>query len=217
MTRTPTPTQRWMADHPGDKPCPMDGLAAHMWRSSAREFCAHFGYRTAHATYVHPKTIDSAGGIVFGSFPQEEKARSAVKQAQKSGQVQVTGLSTPNDMRSFVERLLRRVRRRWLRGIRRIPMLFQHDPAEPVGVWLELREDHRGLYARGRLIPEVARARAGLAMLYRAMGRPSDSEQAIADLVRFSPTPEAHSVAAELWTMFGEPGRAAEIRRRSPR
>ena len=27
----------------------------------------------------------------------------------------------------------------------RIPMLFQHDPAEPVGVWLELREDCRGL------------------------------------------------------------------------
>jgi HK97 family phage prohead protease len=46
-----------------------------------------------------------------------------------------------------------------LRGPRRVPMLFQHDPAEPVGVWLELREDHRGLYARGRLIPEVARAR----------------------------------------------------------
>jgi HK97 family phage prohead protease len=46
-----------------------------------------------------------------------------------------------------------------LRGPRRIPMLFQHDPAEPVGVWLELREDHRGLYARGKLIPEVARAR----------------------------------------------------------
>jgi uncharacterized protein len=46
-----------------------------------------------------------------------------------------------------------------LRGVRRIPMLFQHDPSEPVGVWLELREDDRGLYARGKLIPEVARAR----------------------------------------------------------
>ena len=45
------------------------------------------------------------------------------------------------------------------RGIHRVPMLFQHDPSEPIGVWLELREDHRGLYARGRLIPEVARAR----------------------------------------------------------
>ena len=51
------------------------------------------------------------------------------------------------------------------RGIRRIPMLFQHDPAEPVGVWLELREDTRGLYARGRLIPDVARARELLSLV----------------------------------------------------
>jgi HK97 family phage prohead protease len=51
------------------------------------------------------------------------------------------------------------------RGVRRIPMLFQHDPAEPIGVWLELREDQRGLYARGRLIPEVARARELLSLL----------------------------------------------------
>ena len=51
------------------------------------------------------------------------------------------------------------------RGVHRIPMLFQHDPAEPVGVWLELREDHRGLFARGRLIPEVARARELLSLL----------------------------------------------------
>lgn len=51
------------------------------------------------------------------------------------------------------------------RGVRRIPMLFQHDPAEPIGVWLELREDARGLFARGRLIPEVVRARELLALL----------------------------------------------------
>ena len=38
-------------------------------------------------------------------------------------------------------------------------MLFQHDPAEPVGVWLELHEDFRGLWARGKLIPDVTRAR----------------------------------------------------------
>jgi HK97 family phage prohead protease len=52
-----------------------------------------------------------------------------------------------------------------LRGTRRIPMLFQHDPAEPVGVWLDLKEDHRGLIARGRLIPDVARGRELLALL----------------------------------------------------
>ena len=51
------------------------------------------------------------------------------------------------------------------RGPRRIPMLFQHDPAEPVGVWLELVEDFRGLRARGRLIPDVARARELIALV----------------------------------------------------
>ncbi|MFY9687003.1 MAG: HK97 family phage prohead protease [Pseudolabrys sp.] len=51
------------------------------------------------------------------------------------------------------------------RGIRRIPMLFQHDPSEPVGIWLELREDFRGLFARGRLIPEVARGRELISLL----------------------------------------------------
>jgi uncharacterized protein len=51
------------------------------------------------------------------------------------------------------------------RGIRRVPMLFQHDPAEPVGVWLELYEDFRGLRARGKLIPDVARARELTALI----------------------------------------------------
>ena len=51
------------------------------------------------------------------------------------------------------------------RGVRRIPMLFQHDPAEPVGVWLELVEDFRGLRARGKLIPDVQRARELIALV----------------------------------------------------
>lgn len=51
------------------------------------------------------------------------------------------------------------------RGVRRVPMLFQHDPSEPIGVWLDLHEDVRGLFARGRLIPEVARAKELLALL----------------------------------------------------
>jgi phage head maturation protease len=38
-------------------------------------------------------------------------------------------------------------------------MLFQHDPAQPIGAWETIREDARGLYVRGRLIGEVARAR----------------------------------------------------------
>jgi hypothetical protein len=51
------------------------------------------------------------------------------------------------------------------RGLRKIPMLFQHDPAELVGIWLDLVEDFRGLRARGRLIPDVARGRELLALL----------------------------------------------------
>jgi HK97 family phage prohead protease len=51
------------------------------------------------------------------------------------------------------------------RGLRKIPMLFQHDPSEPVGVWLELVEDFRGLRARGRLIPDVMRARELLTLV----------------------------------------------------
>jgi HK97 family phage prohead protease len=51
------------------------------------------------------------------------------------------------------------------RGVRRVPMLFQHDPAEPIGVWLELREDHLGLKARGKLIPDVQRSREIFALV----------------------------------------------------
>ena len=51
------------------------------------------------------------------------------------------------------------------RGPRGIKLLFQHDPAQPIGIWLELAEDQRGLYARGRLMTEVARAREVLSLL----------------------------------------------------
>lgn len=51
------------------------------------------------------------------------------------------------------------------RGPGGVRMLFQHDPAEPIGVWEELREDATGLFVRGRLTPEVARAREVLALM----------------------------------------------------
>ena len=46
-----------------------------------------------------------------------------------------------------------------------IRMLFQHDPAEPVGTWLEMIENERGLYVRGRLDPRVQRAFELLSLL----------------------------------------------------
>lgn len=51
------------------------------------------------------------------------------------------------------------------RGAGGIRMLFQHDPAEPIGIWTELREDSRGLFVRGRLATDVARAREVLALM----------------------------------------------------
>ena len=51
------------------------------------------------------------------------------------------------------------------RGAAGIRMLFQHDPAAPIGVWQEVREDARGLFVRGRLTTEVARAREVLALM----------------------------------------------------
>ncbi len=43
------------------------------------------------------------------------------------------------------------------RGKGSIRMLFQHDPAEPIGVWEEIREDEKGLYVRGRIVSQTAR------------------------------------------------------------
>ncbi|MEP9388776.1 HK97 family phage prohead protease [Mesorhizobium sp. KR9-304] len=51
------------------------------------------------------------------------------------------------------------------RGAGGIRMLFQHDPAEPIGVWTEIREDARGLFVRGRLTKDVARAREVLSLM----------------------------------------------------
>jgi len=51
------------------------------------------------------------------------------------------------------------------RGPAGIKMLFQHNPSEPIGIWEQLREDARGLFVRGRLMPEVTRAREVLALM----------------------------------------------------
>jgi HK97 family phage prohead protease len=51
------------------------------------------------------------------------------------------------------------------RAAESIRMLFQHDPAEPVGTWLEMRETERGLYVEGRLDRNVQRGREILSLL----------------------------------------------------
>jgi HK97 family phage prohead protease len=46
-----------------------------------------------------------------------------------------------------------------------VRMLWQHDAAEPIGVWTDIREDARGLYVEGRLAKGVARAREALELM----------------------------------------------------
>lgn len=48
---------------------------------------------------------------------------------------------------------------------RRVKMLWQHDPTQPIGVWDELREDATGLWVRGRILAEVEKGREAAALL----------------------------------------------------
>jgi hypothetical protein len=50
-------------------------------------------------------------------------------------------------------------------------------------------------------------------MLYRATGRDAESEQASAELLRVSPEGDGPALAAQLWTMFGEPEKAKALKR----
>jgi uncharacterized protein len=51
------------------------------------------------------------------------------------------------------------------KGPEHIRMLFQHNPAEPVGTWVDVVERPRGLWVRGRLNLKVQRGRELLALL----------------------------------------------------
>lgn len=46
-----------------------------------------------------------------------------------------------------------------------VKMLWQHDPAQPIGVWDEVREDARGLWVKGRLLDSVAKGREAKALV----------------------------------------------------
>lgn len=66
--------------------------------------------------------------------------------------------------RDVVERgaFNRSLERRGMKGVR---MLFQHDPNQPIGTWLSIAEDRRGLAVRGRLATDVAKAREVLSLM----------------------------------------------------
>lgn len=47
----------------------------------------------------------------------------------------------------------------------RVKMLWQHDPAQPIGVWDEVREDAMGLWVKGRILTDVEKGREAAALL----------------------------------------------------
>lgn len=77
----------------------------------------------------------------------------------------------------------------------RVRMLFQHDPKEIVGVWLDIIEDQKGLAVRGRLLTDLRRggelyallqagALDGLSIGFRAAQSRTDPRTGIRRLTR---------------------------------
>lgn len=66
--------------------------------------------------------------------------------------------------RDIVERgaFAKAIARRGAGGVR---MLFQHDPAQPIGSWTAIAEDEYGLKVRGRLSPGSEKAREVRALI----------------------------------------------------
>lgn len=48
---------------------------------------------------------------------------------------------------------------------RKVKMLWQHDPTQPIGVWDEVTEDGRGLWVRGRILESTQRGREATALI----------------------------------------------------
>lgn len=73
----------------------------------------------------------------------------------------------------------------------------------------EAEEQYR---AEMRAFPRNIRAYASLALLYRASNRTSAAEDTLEALVEATRTPDGYETAARLWTVMGEPDRAAQLR-----
>lgn len=48
---------------------------------------------------------------------------------------------------------------------RSVKMLWQHDPAQPIGVWTTVREDKTGLWVAGRLLDSTQKGREAAALI----------------------------------------------------
>ena len=46
-----------------------------------------------------------------------------------------------------------------------VKMLWQHDPAQPIGVWEDVREDDKGLWVKGRILTDIEKGREAAALI----------------------------------------------------
>lgn len=53
----------------------------------------------------------------------------------------------------------------WRRKKAMPPLLWQHDPWKPLGVWTELQEDEKGLRVKGQLVLDVVAAKDARALI----------------------------------------------------
>lgn len=80
---------------------------------------------------------------------------------------------------------------------RKIKMLYQHDPHQPIGVWDDLAEDGKGLWVKGRLLVEEspkarevhgllkAGALDGLSIGYRTLdAKPKEGKPGVVSLLK---------------------------------
>jgi HK97 family phage prohead protease len=122
--------------------------------------------------------------------------------------------------------------------IRSIKLLWQHDPAHPLGVWSEIREDAKGLRVTGQLDLSVAKAREvhalmrsgavdGLSIGFRTERSRRDQATGVRRLekldlweisiVTFPMLPGARVAAVKAAARDSPPGLAAAIRREAER
>lgn len=92
------------------------------------------------------------GATQAGATGTVEGYASFFDQPDQSGDV-----VAPGAFRASLERLKA--------GGRKVKFLWQHDPARPIGVWHDVREDARGLRVKGVVLSDVALGSESLALM----------------------------------------------------
>jgi hypothetical protein len=110
---------------------------------------------------LHPPARKRAGATAFELKPVGARIE-ADAQGIVEGYASLFGVVDQSGDRVAAGAFAKSIARRGPSGVR---MLYQHLAAEPIGVWTLIKEDVRGLFVRGRLLTEVARAREVLSLM----------------------------------------------------